>query len=101
AEGATATAPTLRLLIVSVSGTHDAPPSVVFQRPPPSAPAYSVLAAVGCGAMAVMRPAPLVGPSETHVGSVLGCEALDCFCLSSRSYSPRATRSRVSASTSP
>ena len=42
--------------MASVSGVQVVPPFVVRQMPPPSAPTYTVLASVGCGAMAVTRP---------------------------------------------
>src|SRR5215467_5423242 len=66
-EGATASAPTARSLIESVSGAQLLPLSVVFQAPPSAAPIYNVAGLVGSAAIAVARPAPFVGPSDTQV----------------------------------
>src|SRR5262252_7580296 len=65
-EGATASAPTARSLIASVSGDHVLPSSVVFHTPPSAAPIYIVPGLVGSAARAVARPAPLVGPMDSH-----------------------------------
>src|SRR5215469_3098894 len=66
-DGATARAPTERSLISSVNDAQALPSSVVFQTPPSAAPIYIVPGFVGSAAIAVARPAPLVGPSDTHV----------------------------------
>src|SRR4051812_19717551 len=54
--GATAMAPMNKVDCVSVLGVQVAPPSVVFQTPPPAAAIYTVLTFVGSAAMPVIRP---------------------------------------------
>ena len=50
----------------SLSGAQLAPPLVVFQMPPPTLPAQSVLGSVGCTTMERMRPPMLPGPSQVQ-----------------------------------
>src|SRR5205085_4578626 len=53
----------------SLSGFQDAPPSVVFQMPPSTAPAYMMFAFVGSITSARVRPPTLPGPRFVHVPS--------------------------------
>src|ERR1700704_3861918 len=63
----TATAPTDELLIwPSVTGAHFAPPSVVFQRPPPTAPKYASFGRPFTPVTAIDRP-PRSGPTLRHL----------------------------------
>ena len=50
----------------SVTGAHFAPPSVVFQRPPPTAPKYDSFARPFTPETAIDRP-PRSGPTLRHV----------------------------------
>src|SRR5215467_3518509 len=78
-EGATASAPTARSLIESVSGAQLAPLSVVFQHPPSAAPIYKVAGPDGSAAIAVARPAPFVGPSDAQLFPAMASrESDDC-----------------------
>src|SRR5260370_29835338 len=61
--GSMARLATARLGSGSVSGFHVLPPSVVFQTPPPSVPAYIVLGSSGRITSARVRPPILPGPS--------------------------------------
>src|SRR5438045_2436449 len=56
-DGARAIDPVAREGCVSVRGVQFWPPSVVFQTPPPEAPAYAVFASRGSTANAAIRPA--------------------------------------------
>ena len=63
----TATAPTDALLIwPSVTGAHVSPPSIVFQRPPPTAPKYASFLRPLTPVAAMDRP-PRSGPSARHL----------------------------------
>src|SRR5712671_4607018 len=86
----TATAPTDELVIwPSVTGAHFAPPSVVFQRPPPVAPKYASLARPLTPDTAIERP-PRSGPTLRHLkaltsaGSSTPSAAADCAARSGR-----------------
>src|SRR6266403_3231154 len=66
-DSATATAPTDELLIwPSVTGAHFMPPSVVFQRPPPTAPKYASFGRPFTPDTAIDRP-PRSGPMLRHL----------------------------------
>src|SRR5437867_11537521 len=52
---------------------HVWPASVVFQTPPRSAPRYSVLGSVGCGASVITRPDHVL----RVMGSLIGCGPID------------------------
>jgi hypothetical protein len=65
----------------SLNETHDVPPFVVFQMPPPAAPMYTVLGSVGCTATPRTRPLispqsggqvefKLRGPMDVHVSAL-------------------------------
>src|SRR5262245_12986836 len=90
-DGATASAPTERSLIASVKGAQVLPSSVVFQTPPSAAPMYIVPGFVGSAAIAVARPAPLVGPSDTHVFPATASGDSECR----RAWAWRASYSRA------
>src|SRR5712692_11219117 len=92
--GATAIAPINRVLCASVSGIHDAPPSLDFQTPPPAAAMYNTLGSVGSPARPLIRP--LVGssksvrpfkagpgPSGVHVAEFSGIELGEMACACS------------------
>src|SRR3954469_1706689 len=69
-DSETATAPTDELVIrPSVSGAHFAPPSVVFQRPPPAAPKYASLGRPLAPDTAIDRP-PRSGPTLRHLNAL-------------------------------
>src|SRR5258708_32424146 len=61
-------APMDRFPKLSVSADHVAPPSVVFQTPPPAVPRYTIFRFVGWTTSADTRPARFVGPMLVHVG---------------------------------
>src|SRR5580765_8229971 len=70
-DSETATAPTDELAIwPSVTGAHFAPPSVVFQRPPPTAPKYASLGRPFAPDTAIDRP-PRSGPTLRHLKEVV------------------------------
>jgi hypothetical protein len=50
----------------SSSGCHDAPPSVVFQIPPPTLPAYITWELFGLITIVRIRPPMLPGPRLLH-----------------------------------
>src|SRR5713226_7274292 len=52
---------------LSVSGSQELPPSVVFQTPPDTAPAYMMLVLAGLMTRLRVRPPMVLGPSETQV----------------------------------
>src|SRR5262252_4689732 len=65
----TATAPTDELLIwPSVTGAHFMPPSVVFHRPPPTAPKYASRGRPFTPVTAIDRP-PRSGPMLRHLNA--------------------------------
>src|SRR3954451_19971010 len=89
-DSETASAPTDALVIrPSVIGAHFAPPSVVFQRPPPAAPKYASLGRPFTPETAIDRP-PRSGPTLRHLkaltsaGSSAPSAAADCAASSGR-----------------
>src|SRR6266404_9605971 len=64
-EGATAIAPMDDMSCLSKSGVQFAPPSVVFQTPPATAPKYHVSGSPGTPSIASARP-PRNGPTCRH-----------------------------------
>src|SRR6185295_19471957 len=68
-DSETATAPTDELLIwLSVTGVQRAPPSVVFQSPPPTAPKYASRGRPLTPETAIDRP-PRSGPMLRHLNA--------------------------------
>ena len=89
-DSETATAPTDELVIwPSVTGAHFAPPSVVFHRPPPTAPKYASFGRPFTPETAIERP-PRSGPTLRHLkaltnaGSSEPSAAADCAARSGR-----------------
>src|SRR5712675_1389911 len=98
----TATAPTDELVIwPSVTGAHFAPPSVVFQRPPPVAPKYASLARPFTPVTAIDRP-PRSGPTLRHLKALTSAgssvPSADAVCAASAGRAPTC-QPAVSAST--
>src|ERR1041385_8017266 len=62
--GSKASALTAMLGRKSVVANHDAPPSIVFQTPPETAPAYITLESLGSMSSARVRPPTLPGPRK-------------------------------------
>src|ERR1051325_6448571 len=58
------------------SGSHDAPPLVVFQTPPATPAAYITSGLTGSITSARVRPPTLPGPSDCHVPSAPPVEEL-------------------------
>src|SRR5882762_8945429 len=86
-DSETATAPTDELLIwPSVTGAHFMPASVVFQRPPPTAPKYASLGRPLTPDTAIDRP-PRSGPMLRHLKALKnvssGVAAAGCDCARS------------------
>ena len=94
-DGATATAPTDRSFNPSVRGTQVAPPSVVFQTPAAGGPDVRGPGRVGWNAIAVIRPAPLVGPERDPLEPPIPAGRLSAAASLSRqrSYSAATRRS--------
>src|SRR5471032_497943 len=102
-DSETATAPTDELVICpSVTGAHFAPPSVVFQRPPPTAPKYASFGRPFTPVTAIDRP-PRSGPMLRHLnavsraGSSVPSAAADCAASSGRApkFHPADSASRA------
>src|SRR4051812_18461026 len=69
-DSLTATAPTDALRIwPSVTGAHVSPPSIVFHRPPPTAPKYASLRRPFTPLTAMERP-PRSGPIDRHLNAL-------------------------------
>src|SRR5437667_10959402 len=64
-DGATASAPTDMVEVLSVRGVHVEPPFVVFQTPPATAPKSYVFGSPATSATASARP-PRKGPIWRH-----------------------------------
>src|ERR1043166_1331844 len=60
----------------SSSGSHDAPPLVVFQTPPATPAAYITSGVTGSMTNARVRPPTLPGPNDCHVPSAPLVDAL-------------------------
>src|SRR5258708_13454251 len=88
-DSETATAPTEELVSCpSVTGAHFAPPSVVFQSPPPTAPKYASLGRPLAPETAIDRP-PRSGPTLRHLNALTSAgssapSAADCAASSGR-----------------
>src|SRR5258708_26295873 len=88
-DSETATAPTEELVSCpSVTGAHFAPPSVVFQRPPPTAPKYASFGRPLTPETAIDRP-PRSGPTLRHLKALTRAgssvpSAADCAARSGR-----------------
>src|SRR5229473_3266868 len=103
-DSETATAPTDELLIwPSVTGAHFMPASVVFQRPPPTAPKYASFGRPFTPDTAIDRP-PRSGPMLRHLKALKnvssGAAAAGCGCAATRpppSLTPHPTHSASSA----
>src|SRR5882757_4921185 len=92
-DSETATAPTDELVIrPSVTGAHFAPPSVVFQRPPPVAPKYASFGRPFAPETAIDRP-PRSGPTLRHLKALTsaGSSAVsaDDVCAASSCRAPK------------
>src|SRR4026207_2129344 len=75
-EGSNAKQVTAMLARKSSSGSHDAPPFVVFQMPPATAAAYITSGLVGSISKARVRPPTLPGPNDCHVPQAPPADAL-------------------------
>src|SRR5207248_1272233 len=102
-DSETATAPTEALVIrPSVTGAHFMPPSIVFQRPPPTAPKYASRGRPFTPATAIDRP-PRSGPMLRHLKderiacSNVSAAADDCAARSARAPNRAAAETTSSA----
>src|SRR6266849_2821891 len=91
-DSETATAPTEELLIwPSVTGAHFMPASVVFQRPPPTAPKYASFGRPFTPDTAIDRP-PRSGPMLRHLKALKnvssGVAAAGCDCAARSGRAP-------------
>src|SRR5262245_31822415 len=102
-DSATATAPTEELFSCpSVTAAHVTPLSVVFQRPPPTAPKYASFGRPFTPLTAIDRP-PRSGPTlrqrydeknaDSEAGSTAGAAAGTC-CADAPNLQPAVTRMR-------